>query len=207
MSDYQLIAFLGASILLTLAPGPDILFVIAQGISNGRAAAVTTATGLCSGIIVHTAAAALGVSAIFHTSTLAFRTLKYAGAAYLLYLAYKTVREKGAFAAADGAGLIQGVALFRRGLIMNLLNPKVSLFFLAFLPQFVSPAAGSVPMQMLLLGLIFMVQAVIIFSTIGMLSGTFGKYILQNQKVSKIMGWAAAGIYTLIGIRLALSEQ
>lgn len=206
MSTYQLLAFLGASILLTLAPGPDILFVIAQGISNGRKAAVTTAVGLCSGIVVHTTAAALGVSAIFHTSALAFRTLKYAGAAYLIYLAYKTLREKGALSSAEAPGTLQGTALFRRGVIMNLLNPKVSLFFLAFLPQFVSPEAGSVPLQMILLGLIFMVQAVILFSSIGMLSGTFGKRILQNERVSKIMGWATAGIYAAIGINLALSE-
>ncbi len=207
MSTYQLLTFLGASILLTLAPGPDILFVITQGMSNGRKAAVITACGLCSGIIVHTTAAALGVSAIFHTSALAFRALKYAGAAYLIYLAYKTIREKGVFTAAETSGPVQGKALFRRGIIMNVLNPKVSLFFLAFLPQFVSPETRSVPLQMILLGLIFMVQGVIIFSIIGMLSGTFGKYILQNQKVSKIMGWTAACIYTLIGIRLALSEQ
>ncbi len=203
----QLLYFIGASVLLTLAPGPDILFVITQGISNGRKAGVTTALGLCTGITVHTTAAAFGVSAIFYTSGLAFQALKYAGAGYLLFLAWKTIREKGALLKNGSAKKLKGPVLFRRGIIMNLLNPKVSLFFLAFLPQFVSSKAGNVAGQMIFLGLVFMVQAVLIFSTLGFFSGTFGDRLLKNPKISNFLGWLSAFIFAAIGIRLALAQR
>ena len=155
----DILYFLGASILLTLAPGPDNTFVIAQGLSRGRKAAVITALGMCSGVSVHTTAAALGVSALLYSSAFAFAMLKYAGAAYLLYLAYKAIKEHQIrLAQSDDAPLRLG-QLFRRGFIMNVLNPKVALFFLAFLPQFVSPDGVSAPLQMMLFGLIFMACA------------------------------------------------
>jgi threonine/homoserine/homoserine lactone efflux protein len=203
----QLSYFLGASILLTLAPGPDIIFVITQGISRGKKAAVLTALGLCSGITVHTTAAAFGVSAIFHTSAMAFQILKYAGAVYLLFLAWKTIKEKGTFLQTDASAQPDGFALFRRGIIMNLLNPKVSLFFLAFLPQFGSPDSGPIAFQMILLGLIFMIQAIVIFCTVGTFSGSFGHHLLRQPKTSKYLGWVSAGILAGLGIRLALVER
>jgi threonine/homoserine/homoserine lactone efflux protein len=157
-----LLAFLGASIALTLAPGPDNIFVITQGIARGRKPAIVTALGMCSGVSVHTTAAAFGISAVFYSSAIAFTVVKSAGAAYLLYLAFKTLKERSAIrlAAVDE---LPAAALFRRGFVMNVLNPKVAMFFLAFLPQFVTPSAGRIPLQMLLLGIIFMVQAVVIF--------------------------------------------
>lgn len=207
MTLTNILYFLGASILLTLAPGPDNTFVIAQGLSRGRKAAIITALGMCSGVSVHTTAAALGLSAILYSSAYAFTTLKYAGAAYLLYLAYKAVREHGIHLASTEEKPARPWLLFRRGFIMNVLNPKVGLFFLAFLPQFVTGDGFNMPLQMMILGLIFMAQAVFIFSAIGFLSGSAGDMILKRPAIAKYFGWLSAGVFASLGIRLALASQ
>jgi threonine/homoserine/homoserine lactone efflux protein len=171
MTATTVLYFLGASLALTIAPGPDNTFIVAQGISRGRKAAIITALGMCSGISVHTTAAALGISALLYSSATAFQVLKFAGAAYLLFLAWKSLKEQQILLP---QGVVDGLsfrALFRRGFVMNVINPKVALFFLAFLPQFVSPGSESASLQMFLLGLLFMVQAVVVFSIIGWLSG------------------------------------
>jgi threonine/homoserine/homoserine lactone efflux protein len=207
MDTSQISYFLGASMLLTIAPGPDNIFVVTQGITRGKKAAVITAAGMCSGISVHTAGAALGISAIFYSSALAFSLVKFAGAAYLLFLAWKTVRERRDIALTGNASPLSGVALFQRGFVMNVLNPKVALFFLAFLPQFVSPQSANVASEMILLGSIFMIQGIIIFTAIGLLSGVIGVYILKNQKLSRIFSWLTAGVLATLGIRLALAQK
>ena len=201
-----LLAFLGASIALTLAPGPDNIFVITQGISRGRKSAIVTALGMCSGVSVHTTAAAFGISAVFYSSAIAFTVVKSAGAAYLLYLAFKTLKERSAIrlAAVDE---LPAAALFRRGFVMNVLNPKVAMFFLAFLPQFVTPSAGRIPLQMLLLGLIFMVQAVVIFCLIGYFAGSIGNFFLARPRVARYFDWLTAGVFASLGVRLALAER
>ena len=207
MDTSQISYFLGASMLLTVAPGPDNIFVVTQGITRGKKAAVITAAGMCSGISVHTAGAALGISAIFYSSALAFSLVKFAGAAYLLFLAWKTIRERRDIALTGNASPLSGVALFQRGFVMNVLNPKVALFFLAFLPQFVSPQSANVAREMILLGLIFMVQGIIIFTAIGLLSGVIGAYILKKPKLSRIFSWLTAGVFATLGIRLALAQK
>lgn len=207
MNGLTLLYFLGASVLLTLAPGPDNTFVVAQGLSRGRRAAIITALGMCSGVSVHTTAAALGISALLYSSAYAFLVLKYAGAAYLLFLAYKAIKEHAVFLQRQENSPVSAHMLFRRGFIMNVLNPKVGLFFLAFLPQFISPDGLMIPVQMLLLGLIFMMQAVIIFSAIGYLSGSVGNIILTKPGISKYFAWLSAGIFASLGIRLALAQR
>jgi len=206
MSLSTLLCFLGASMALTIAPGPDNIFVTAQGIARGRRAAIITALGMCSGISVHTAAAALGISALFYSSLLAFNLVKYAGALYLFYLAVKTFRHRSAIAIPHGEEL-PSVALFRRGFIMNVLNPKVALFFLAFLPQFITPGTGHFPLQMLLLGCIFMAQAVVIFSTIGWFSGSIGRLLRSRPAMARKFDWLTAGVFAALGLRLALAER
>jgi threonine/homoserine/homoserine lactone efflux protein len=201
-----LLYFLGASVALTIAPGPDNIFVLTQGIARGRKPAIVTALGMCSGISIHTIAAAFGISAVFYSSLIAFNAVKYAGAAYLLYLAYKTLKERSAVRLSE-VDERSDAALFKRGFIMNVLNPKVAMFFLAFLPQFVSPATGYFPLQMLLLGLIFMVQAVIIFSLIGHFSGSIGNFILTRPKMAKYFDWLTAGVFVSLGVKLALAER
>jgi threonine/homoserine/homoserine lactone efflux protein len=207
MDTSQLACFLGASILLTIAPGPDNVFVVTQGITRGRKAAVLTAIGMCSGISVHTTAAALGISAVFYSSAVAFSMVKFAGAAYLLFLAWKTVRERRDIELRGNDRQLSGFALFKRGFIMNVLNPKVALFFVAFLPQFVSPGSGNVALEMVMLGLVFMVQGMIIFTAIGLLSGAIGSYLLRKPQVSRIFSWLTAGIFATLGIRLALARN
>lgn len=206
MTSTTLIYFMGASVALTIAPGPDNIFVLTQGIACGRKPAIITALGMCSGISVHTTAAAFGVSAVFYSSILAFNLVKFAGAAYLLFLAYKTLKNCSAIklATADNRA---SMALFKRGFIMNVLNPKVAMFFLAFLPQFVTPNSGYFPLQMLLLGLIFMVQAIIIFCLIGFFSGGIGNFILARPGIAKRFDWLTAGIFVSLGIRLAVMER
>jgi threonine/homoserine/homoserine lactone efflux protein len=161
---------------------------------------------MCSGISVHTTAAAFGISAVFYSSVVAFNLVKYAGAAYLLYLAWKTLRERSAIrlALADDRS---ASALFKRGFIMNVLNPKVAMFFLAFLPQFVTPNSPHFALQMLLLGCIFMVQAVVIFSLIGYFAGSIGSFLLARPRIAKYFDWLTAGVFTSLGLRLALAER
>ncbi|NVO00661.1 MAG: LysE family translocator [Geobacteraceae bacterium] len=206
MTLYMFYSFFLASVALTVAPGPDNIFVLSQGILRGRRAAIITALGMCSGITVHTTAAALGISAIFYSSAALFNLVKYAGALYLLYLAYKTFRSSSSFSLATSSELGSS-ALFRRGLVMNLLNPKVALFFLAFLPQFVTPAAGNVPFQMILLGVLFMIQASVIFSLIGWFSGSIGTVLQENPKLSRYFDLLTSGVFAALGLRLALTER
>jgi len=206
MTLYTLFGFLCASMALTIAPGPDNMFVMTQGITRGRKAAIVSALGMCSGITIHTTAAAFGISAIFYSSALAFNLVKYAGAGYLLYLAFKAARRSGTSVPTNSEKL-PVAALFRRGFIMNVLNPKVALFFLAFLPQFVNSSSGGLPRQMILLGMVFMLQAVVIFSLIGWFSGTIGRHLQARPKISKYFDRLTAGVFVALGLKLALSKQ
>lgn len=206
MTATTLFYFLCASAALTIAPGPDNIFVMTQGITRGRKPAIVAALGMCSGVSVHTIMAAFGISALFHSSLLAFNIVKYAGAAYLLYLAYKTLRQRSSIHLAQVEELPMG-AMFKRGFVMNVLNPKVAMFFLAFLPQFATPGAEQLPLQMLLLGLVFMLQAVVIFCLIGYFAGSIGQLILARPKVAKYFDWLTAGIFASLGVRLALAER
>jgi threonine/homoserine/homoserine lactone efflux protein len=202
----MLLCFLGASVALTIAPGPDNIFVLTQGISCGRKPAIITALGMCSGISVHTTAAAFGISAVFYSSVIAFNVVKYAGAAYLIYLAWKTLKEQSSIRLST-ADARASAALFKRGFIMNVLNPKVAMFFLAFLPQFVTPDTEHFPLQMLLLGAIFMVQAVIIFCLIGFFSGSIGNFVQARPRIARYFDWLTAGVFASLGMRLALAEK
>ncbi|MBN2110057.1 MAG: LysE family translocator [Methanosarcinaceae archaeon] len=203
----QLAYFVAASVALTLLPGPDIIFVLTQSISRGRMAGMATASGLCTGLMFHTTAAALGVSAILYRSALAFSVLKYAGAVYLLYLAFRAMKE--------GEDLIPSKIseerdlslLYRRGILMNLLNPKVSLFFLAFLPQFVDLAAGNVPSQMIFLGVVFLIQALVVFFLVSVFAGYIGIRIMERPGIGRHVNRAKAGIFSFIGLELALSTR
>ena len=194
---------------LTVAPGPDNISVATQGVSRGRRTAIVTAWGMCSGVTVHTLAAAAGISALFYSSAIAFQVVKYPGAAYLLSLAWQALREGGPLALPAG-GAVGGPsvgALFRRGFVMNVLNPKVALFFLAFLPQFTSRNAGSIPLQMVTLGLLFMAQALVIFTLIGFFSGSVGGWIARRPRAGRLFAWLAAAIFAMLGVRLALAER
>lgn len=201
------LSFLAVSVLLTLAPGPDILFVAAQSVSHGRKAGILTALGLASGVIVHTLAAALGITAVLYNSAFAFQLIKYAGAVYLLYLAYQAIREGASPLTAAAPVKQKGFQLYRTGILMNVLNPKVSLFFLALLPQFVTHGTGDEPVQMMLLGVIFMVQAILVFSLVAVFAGLVGSKLLARPQTGKYVNYGKAVLYAAIGLRLALTEK
>jgi threonine/homoserine/homoserine lactone efflux protein len=202
-----LVSFLSAAILLTLAPGPDNMFVLAQSISKGKSAGILTSAGLCTGLVVHILAAAFGVSAIIYQSTVAFAIVKYAGAAYLLYLAYKAFREKDSSLAQTNLNTSKHESLYKKGIIMNILNPKVSLFFLAFLPQFVNYQAGNVSLQMLLYGMIFLVQTIIIFTFVSIFAGKLGQFLHKRPTISKKINILQGSIFALIGLKIAFTQK
>ena len=210
VASASLLFFVTASLLLIVAPGPDILFLITQGVTGGRAAGLSTALGLAAGNLVHTLAAALGVSVIFRTSALAFAALKVAGVAYLLYLAWQALRHRGQLLRLEnGAAAGSGLSLFRRGLLMNILNPKVALFFLAFLPQFAAPEAGPVWLQMVGLGALFTVLVVLVFGTIGLTAGSLAGWIRRGTgaRANRWAAWGVAGVFAALAVRLALVER
>lgn len=203
----SLLAFIGASVLLALAPGPDNLFVLAQSALNGVRAGVLVTLGLCSGLIVHTTAVALGVAVLFQTSALAFTLLKVAGAIYLGWLAWQILRAPAGQAGDTPAPRLSAGALYRRGIIMNVTNPKVSVFFLAFLPQFASPANGSVALQVFQLGAWFMLSAFVIFSLIALAAGRVGQRLGQSPKLRLWLNRTAGTVFALMAVRLLLSRQ
>jgi threonine/homoserine/homoserine lactone efflux protein len=204
-----LLLFLPVSVALTLAPGPDIVFLVTQGSSRGPKAGLATALGLAAGNLVHTLAAVLGISVIFQTSELAFEGLKVAGALYLLYLAWQALRRRKEGVGLSRADEATGTALFMRGVLMNVLNPKVALFFLAFLPQFVNPEAGPVWSQMLVLGVIFTLQVVFVFGVIGLAAGVIRERLIAGR-MGALARWSpylVAGIFIALALRLLLLSR
>lgn len=199
--------FIGASILLTLAPGPDIVFLITQAIQNGSRAGLATALGLTSGNLIHTLAAALGVSIIFQTSPLAFTALKIFGASYLLYLAYSTLKLIKSSDTTTYSEYQNFASSYMRGILMNVLNPKVALFFLAFLPQFVTTGTLAIWSQMLILGVIFTLIVLIIFGSIGLLAGQLQNTLLNNPRFIYCMRIIAAIVFISLAIRLLVQTN
>ncbi|MEK5237675.1 LysE family translocator [Paenibacillus sp. FSL L8-0470] len=197
-----LFMYLGAAILLILIPGPDLIFAVTQGITNGRKAGVYTAVGLALGNTVHTLAAALGLSIIVKTSPLLFTLFKIAGALYLFNLAYKSLKHRKATLLVNDGEKKDERALLRRGLIMNILNPKVAIFFLTFLPQFVNYDYGVVPLQMLVLGLIFIVLTALIFGALAYFAGAFSSKFLEKPRVQEGANIAAGVIFVGLGMKL-----
>lgn len=207
MELVTIISFLGASVLLTLAPGPDILYVMTQSITQDKKAGIFTAFGLCSGVFIHTTAAAIGISAILYSSTAIFNGVKLIGASYLLYLAYKEFRSKSEESAILKGEALEYSKLYKKGVLMNVLNPKVALFFLALLPQFINENGINAGAQMMILGIIFMIQAFIIFSLISFFSGTIGDKLLKNRKIASKFNFIKGTVYAFIGINIALSSK
>jgi threonine/homoserine/homoserine lactone efflux protein len=206
--DFALtMSFLGVAILLTLMPGPDILFVITQSISQDKKAGIATALGLCSGLIVHITAATLGISTIIYQSALAFTVIKYTGAAYLLYLAWQSFKAKETGFTINHNKPLKYPSLYKKGILMNLLNPKVSLFFLALLPQFVNKSMGHITLQMFILGIIFLVQALVIFIAVSVFSEKLRHVLLTNSFIAKRMNIVKGLLLGLIGIQIAFSEK
>jgi len=200
-------AFFGAAVLLALAPGPDNLFVLMQSAMRGRTAGLLVVLGLCSGLLVHTTAVALGLATLFATSAWAFNLLKTAGALYLVWMAWQAWRAPAADAAGSTHALPHAWQLFRRGIVMNVTNPKVSIFFLAFLPQFVSAERGSVGQQVLALGALFMLATLLVFGAIALAAGSLRSLLLRTPRAQVALNRAAALVFVGLALRLALVRQ
>ena len=201
------IYFLAASILLTLAPGPDILYLLTKSLSDGAKSGIILACGLVSGLIFHTTLVMAGVAALIESSTAALTLLKIFGAAYLLFLAFgafKSARAGKKLSLAKSTAKSSASALYKRGVLMNVLNPKVLLFFLAFLPQFVNLNADGASLQILFLGVTFAVQALIIFSCVAMFAGHVRKLILRKKNIGQVLNFVEAAVLTLIAAGLIL---
>jgi threonine/homoserine/homoserine lactone efflux protein len=194
--------FFLASILLALAPGPDNIFVLTQSALRGKSAGLTVTLGLCTGLLVHTTVVAFGVAAIFQTSTIAFTALKSLGACYLLYLAWKAFRAAASPTVTGKGSEAPSAKLYRRGVIMNITNPKVSVFFLAFLPQFAEPGRGPLTVQLILLGVIFIFATILVFGGISVLAGTLGEWLNRSAKIRQTMNLIAGGIFVGLALKL-----
>ena len=199
--------FFAASLALALAPGPDNVFVLTQAALHGRSAGILVTLGLCTGLLVHTSAVALGVAAVFQASALAFTLLKAVGAAYLLYLAWHAFRAhpseiRGATGARRSAG-----ALYARGVVMNVTNPKVAIFFLAFLPQFADPERGALAPQILVLGATFMVATFSVFGSIAWAAGFLGERLRRSPRAQVVLNRAAGTVFVGLALRLATATR
>lgn len=202
-----LFSFIGASLLLTFMPGPDNIFVLTESITRGPKNGVALSIGLGSGILGHTLAAATGLSLIIQNSAMAFQVIKIAGAVYLFYLAYKALQEKDiTLSKTSTTSESSSFRLFRKGLLMNILNPKVSLFFVAFFPQFITPSGYNITLQMFILGGIFMLQSILVFSMIALLAGRLAGYLNQPQ-FWKRTRFSKAGIMSSLAVYLLISEK
>ncbi len=202
-----LLAFFSTSLILALSPGPDNLFVMAQSAQNGRAAGLYVTLGLATGLIGHTVAVAFGLAAIVHSSALAFGVMKYIGAAYLLYLAWQALRATATTVQRQPVQALSRGSLYRRGILMNLTNPKVSFFFMAFLPQFANPRYGSMIWQFFQLGGVFIMATLLIFGLVSFFAGGLGETFRTSALAQKTVNRIAALVFTGLAVKLAFSER
>ncbi|MGK9065313.1 LysE family translocator [Stutzerimonas chloritidismutans] len=199
--------FFSAAIALNIAPGPDLMFVLSRTLSGGRRIGVASACGVCSGALVHVVAAALGLSAILATSALAFTVVKYVGAAYLLYLGIQTLRSAGGQFSLRPAPRTNGWQAYRQGILVDILNPKAAIFFMAFLPQFVRPEQGAVATQLLVLGVLVVLVAIVIECSLVLLVARASSALRGNQRLRLWLDRVLGSVLVGLGIRLGLSER
>ena len=209
MADIQnLLLFIGLSWVLIVTPGPDLIYVLTKGISIGKKAGIISATGVTLGIFVHTIFAALGLSVILKTSALAFMIVKIIGAGYLIYLGIKTLVSKDKLNLNNKDQQTSARKIFTQGLLSNTLNPKVALFFMAFLPQFIKTNGTEItPIPFLILGTIFALFTLIFLATLGYFSGALGHYLKTKDSISKWIKNVSGSVMILLGIRLAFINQ
>jgi threonine/homoserine/homoserine lactone efflux protein len=203
----KLTLFITVSWALIIAPGPDMLYVITRGMTHGRKAGMLSAVGVICGILVHTTAAALGLTLIFQTSAFAFLIVKYIGAIYLIYLGIKSWQDKNIFHVQASSLLASSHRLFWQGVLSNVLNPKIAIFFLAFLPQFVDKGAGQVTTQLIFLGLTFALFGLCFLLVVGYSSGSIGTYLTRRPQYAQFTQRLSSGILIGLGVRLALTER
>jgi RhtB (resistance to homoserine/threonine) family protein len=199
--------FLGAGILLNLTPGPDTVYILGRSVAQGREAGIASALGISVGSIFHTCAAALGLSAILATSALAFGTIKLFGGAYLVFLGIKMMLDRRKqLSLPSNFRRRTTIAAFRQGILTNILNPKVALFFLAFLPQFIDPASSAKVAAFLLLGFTFVTTGTIWCLVLAWFASVFSERLRDSEKISQWLNRTAGALFIFLGIRLATAK-
>ncbi|KLD72658.1 LysE family translocator [Xanthomonas hyacinthi] len=199
--------FLVTSLVVVLIPGTGVIYTVSTGIVQGRKASIYAALGCTAGILPHLMATVLGLAAVMHASALAFQTLKYAGVAYLFYVAYATWRDKSAFAVDETMPRTSTTGLVAKAFLLNILNPKLTIFFLAFLPQFVEPGADRPLMQLLLLSAIFMAMTFAVFVVYGLVAHAFRRRVVDSTRVQGWLRYGFAAAFAGLGAKLALTEK
>jgi len=202
LSLQTVLAFFSVSVLLALSPGPDNVFVLVHAAQHGVRAGVLVVLGLCTGLLFHTAAVALGLAALLAASPLAFGALKGAGALYLLWLAWLSWRAPTGLLEGQAAQGLSALQTYARGIVMNASNPKVAIFFLAFLPQFVDPGLGPVQWQVVQLGACFGLATLLVFGGIAALAGRFGQRLRDSARAQQSLNRAAALVFAALALRL-----
>ena len=201
------IEFLLTSLVVVLIPGTGVLYTVATGLFIGKRASLYAAIGCTLGIIPALLASAFGLAAVFHASAMAFQVVKYVGAAYLLYLAWQMWRASSPLSLDKTQQQSAFKSIVTKGFLLNILNPKLSIFFLAFLPQFIPSTAHSVLTSMLVLGGVFMLMTFAVFLVYGVLSGSFSHFITHSKRATVIMQRMFASSFAALGLKLALTEK
>lgn len=200
--------FLITALVVVLVPGTGVLYTVAIGLGRGRQASIAAAFGCTLGIIPAILASVIGLAALMHTSALVFQAVKYAGVAYLLYLAWQTLKDRGPLELkADRNKRQNPLTIIRTAFLINILNPKLTVFFLAFLPQFVDPQTPEPTLFMLLLGAVFMAMTFVVFAIYGACAALVGERVLRSEPVMRWMRRTVAAAFAGFGVRLALAEQ
>ena len=201
------IDFLVTSLIVVVSPGTGVIFTLAAGLSRGSRASVIAAFGCTLGIVPHMAAAIMGLAALFHTSALAFQTLKYLGVAYLLYMAWSALREHGALKIEREVGTRSAMQVITSAILINILNPKLSIFFFAFLPQFVSAGEPHPLPRMLELSAVFMLLTFVVFVGYGLFAASIRTHIVSRPRILTWMRRTFAGTFVALGAKLALANR
>jgi threonine/homoserine/homoserine lactone efflux protein len=205
MPAENLLIFFTTSVLLALTPGPDNIFVLSQSLAFGRRPGLLIVLGLCSGLIIHTALVVFGVAAIITASSRLLFLIKLSGTFYLLYLAWLSWQLRPSSSLSSPSPALSPWQLYRRGFIMNVSNPKVVIFFLAFLPQFVDESYGSISMQLIILGFLFMLATLLIFGGIALLAGRYSQYLNHSESGRMVLNRLVSMVFVMIALNLFFS--
>jgi len=204
----SLMVFLGASLALIIHPGPNMIYIVTRGVAQGRGAALVSVLGMGTGQTVHTLFAALGLSAVLQQSAAAFAVVKYVGAVYLIFLGIKTLLDRGSLVVPEGTAPRVGLfKVYWQGAVLSVFNPYLALFFLAYLPQFADPKAGSVALQLVLLGLTYTALALVVYGAVALFSGALGDRLAAAPRLSNALRWLTGSVLVGLGLRLALPER
>jgi threonine/homoserine/homoserine lactone efflux protein len=199
--------FLVTSLIVILIPGTGVIYTVSTGIVQGRRASIYAALGCTAGIVPHLLATVLGLAAVMHASALAFQVLKYAGVAYLFYVAYATWCDKSAFAVDGSLSKTSAMGLVVKAFLLNILNPKLTIFFLAFLPQFVEPGTEQPLVQLLLLSAVFMAMTFAVFVVYGLVAHAFRRVVVDSARVQNWLRYGFAAAFAGLGAKLALTDK